>query len=287
MGQSTNNSLYSIAHVGTTETQPLQAITQIQPIVTSKPTQIGAGVIPAATTATQQMNALISGAVTPITTTSNLVSQMATIANTYTNTTDCPDSTALIAFFNNPSKAAAITSTINLYGGLPQTQNWRQTGSNGFLGTNKLYSGNYNVGTNSMHVYYCTAQLFDKFPDMGATTSVCSQIQAYLTGLQNAQTSADKQFAADNNKVNHDAMTAAITNVSDYYNGLNSSLACSTFLQQQAQQQQLAQEQQAAASSAQIAQGVQASSPTTYALYGLGGLAVIVVILVAIKPLKD
>jgi hypothetical protein len=101
-----------------------------------------------------------------------------------------------------------------------------------------------------------------------------------------AQVAADTTYAADHNDSNHNAMTAAITNVLDYYQGLNGSLSCTLFLKNQADALQLQQEQQAAQSSAAIATGEQANSPTTYALYGLGGLALIVVVLVAIKTLK-
>ena len=228
----------------------------------------------------------------------SLIQQMAAIANSYTNTTDCPDSAAVISFFNNPSKVAAINSTINLYGGLPKTQDWRQTGSNGLFGSHKLYSGNYNVGTNSMHVYFCTAQLFDRFPDKGKTTDACSSIQSYLTGLGSAQVAADTQYAADHNDSNHSAMTTAISNVLNYYQGLNGSLSCSTFLQKQkddaaaaaaaaAAKQTAALEIETAKAAEQINQNEVAKSPTMYALYGLGIIAVIVVSLVTVKVLKD
>ena len=244
----------------------------------------------AQTAATTNINNLLtSNASTASTasTPSSQLAQMAAIANTYTDTGHVADSTNLIAFFNNPAKAAAITSTINLYGGLPSNELIGQTGSNGLFGSHKLYGAvNYDTGSDSMHVYYYTAQLFDRFPDKGNTTDACSSIQSYITGLQAAQVAADTTYAADHNDSNHNAMTAAITNVLDYYQGLNGSLSCTLFLKNQADALQLKQEQQAAQSSAAIATGEQANSPTTYALYGLGGLALIVVVLVAIKTLK-
>jgi hypothetical protein len=217
---------------------------------------------------------------------------------TYTSGDLAGDIIGLQAFYKEKSNIPYITSAYELLGFIPPVQSQANHHWTDWGGTHYDHHNNFYGGDSSVAVFWQTALLFKSFPDVDNNTSSCQVIQSYISGLQNTQLNADKQFAADNDKNKHDAITTAITKVSDYYNGLNSSLACSTYLAKKAtdeaaaaealkakQAQQL--EIETAQAGAKINQGAVSKSPTMYALYGLGAIAIIVVGLVAVKILKD
>ena len=166
------------------------------------------------------------GLITPNTTTATagydpILAQMSAIVFTYRGRTN--DYGSMVNFFSDVKNVAAINSALSLTGAAPSTN----------IG--------YDTGTPSMHEFYYLCQLFKQFPDFtgGATTTDCQSLQAYITGLQNALTAQDATYAADKSSQrdnNNVAMTAALGAITTYYNGLNSKLACSLFVQNQSNQ---------------------------------------------------
>jgi len=187
------------------------------------------------------------------------------------------------SFFGNPKNMSGIQDAYDKYG-MP-TKN-RQAVHHTFGGW-KDYCDWTNIGK-----FYQYAKLSIDFPSLNEKDmDNCYVIKNYLVSLEDAKTAADKLQVSKPDEALHTSTIQAISDKVAYYNGLNSKMNCTLYIQKQDDERAALAEANSVALTQQSNLEVFAATTKTsantskIAVYVFAGVAVLIGILVAKKVL--